>query len=175
MQLDTDESLLTDLLSFPNITDNPSYSGSEIYYNSRRGTIYSSQLESILTQLLSNVDKIETANMNSETLPSVTSFGLNPLGNTCLSSDEKNVLYIDHGDAYSSKLSSFWGIANMIKLVVEAKVDDNDSLYSDFKVEDYYESNISFEVESITGFNPLNFDKENLENWTTGGYKSTPK
>lgn len=175
MQIDTEESILNDIISFPNVTEDVRYDGNSVYYNKKRGTIFSSNLESVLVQLLSNVEPIQLMDMNSETMTGSKSFGLNPLGNSCFSEDGERIIYIDTNEAYSSKISSFWGIANRIRLLSEQKIDENDSLYADFFIGSYYESNISFEVESITGYNPLNFGKENLNNWTAGGYKPSPK
>jgi hypothetical protein len=78
-----------------------------------------------------------------------------PLGNSAYSNDMNQLLFIESNSVISDKPSYYWGKAVFLKVESVPIVDIDDSLYDTVFVSDLDPFSLTYEVESITGFNPL--------------------
>jgi hypothetical protein len=164
LELSCDDDIFQLIENFSDVVKDDASDPSKINYNSTEGTLQSPQLESILSQLFSEVDGVLVFDMSYQKEFIGHNFINCPLGNSCFSYDKEKSFYIEDFELYGDKISAFWNFANCITILNETQVDNNDSIYDDFDTRLYSRSNISFEVESITGLNPLNLSRENLNN-----------
>lgn len=78
-----------------------------------------------------------------------------PIGNLAYSADMLSIKFIENNSFISDKVSFFYGKAIMLSLVSSPDIDADDDIYDTILVSKYDQMGICFEVESITGFNPL--------------------
>lgn len=125
-------------------------------FNSQTGQVFNAEYETVLSLIKNKgagrmeVDNIGIVNSSqSKNLRSV------PLGNMIYSNDMQQLLFIETPELQSDKPSFYFGKAVMLAAVEIPSIDADDEIYDTILVSNYDSFGLSFEVQSITGFNPF--------------------
>jgi hypothetical protein len=154
-------------------------------YNEGVGRVYNQELETVLSFLHTKANSlVRLGNLSSSVSPDVKNLLRLPIGNLCLSKDMMSLLYVEDKSLNSDKISFYWNKANLISIVTVPFIDADDEIYDTIPHTMYDTNGLSFEVQAITGFNPLTDVRSNYDYTSSspsgdspnvgGGYSTPP-
>jgi hypothetical protein len=149
--------------------------------------VFNSELETILNFLKTKHSSLVTlGSISGPCSEEVKNLMRLPIGNLCYSSDALSLLYVECEALVSNKQSFYWNKANMISALRIPPIDADDSIYDTILTQYYDLNGRTFEVEAITGFNPLGGPRNAFDytrnsspnghppNRGGGGYRTNP-
>jgi hypothetical protein len=154
---------------------------------SSQGRVYNPEFERVLIYLKEKAKHLLKIDEIGRIVPESTKNLLtSPIGNLVYSQDMLSLLFVEDSSLVNDKKSYYFGKANMICVAEVPIIDADDEIYDTILVSNYDPYGVAFEVESITGFNPLsgiktirdmtdNGSGSDGNNYGQGGGPSTPR
>jgi hypothetical protein len=155
IEVNMDQDFITSLRSFSLWSD---------VYDEKYGRVFNLELETVLNFLRTRCSSIVSiSNLNLGADQRVRNLMELPLGNLVYGPNMQQLLYIETQSLGSDKDSFYWGKANCIQATLIPQIDADDEIYDTVLVSSYDENGRTFEVHSITGFNPLGGPRDAYE------------
>jgi hypothetical protein len=127
------------------------------FYNSTTNNFFDTQCESVLGWLQRKGQNfVCVGEIGVSVTSDVFDVARLPLGNLVYSENMLVLKYVEDRSFPSDKKSYYWGKACMIAVTNAPFIDIDDSVYDTVLVSSYDSKGINYEVESITGYCPLN-------------------
>jgi hypothetical protein len=125
-------------------------------YDPKYGRIFNMELETILNFFKTKCGSVvSVGNLNTGADQRVSNLMQLPIGNLAYGPNMQQILYVETRSFSSDKCSFYWNKANCVQAITIPEIDADDEIYDTILVSSYDETGRTFEVHSITGFNPL--------------------